>query len=207
MAQLSLHEIPSPLQSHSLKHAHSEGQGGFECSVGEQGSANAKQPFAAEHLCLARATQTLWDCSVVSGRDGMQLETWHTGVPVLQPLREFLGHAKGEAGAPTLLHPPLAFGDHSREQRCLAGGGMEERRLHTIQTSHMPWGQKHQLSPTSWRGALLTYLSHIKGKVRGVWGEKRNLHDSAHLTLIFSLSRPRIKPSYRVPLPGRAPAS
>lgn len=38
-------------------------------------------------------------------------------------------------------------------------------------------------------------------------GGKRNLHDSAHLTLIFSLSQPRIKLSYRVPLPGRAPGA
>lgn len=49
---------------------------------------------------------------------------------MLQPLREFLRHAKGEAGAPTLLHPPLAFGDHSREQRCLAGGDGGEEASH-----------------------------------------------------------------------------
>lgn len=208
MAQLSLREIPSPLQSHSLKHARSEGQGGSERSLGEQGSADATQPFAAERSCLARATRTLWDCSVVSGRDGMQLETPAPGVPRAPASARVSWPCEGGGGCPNDPASPTGlWGPLWGAAMPGWGDGGEERRLHAIRPSHMPRGQKHQLSPTSWRGALLTYLSHIKGKVRGVWGENRNLHDSAHLTLIFSLSRPRIKPSYRVSLPGRAPVS
>lgn len=101
MAQLSLHEIPSPLQS---THA-ARDRAAFHAPVGEQGSADAAQPSSAAELSrLARARQTLWDCSIFSGCDGMQLETLDKQEsPVPQPPQEFLGHAKGEQNAPKLL--------------------------------------------------------------------------------------------------------
>lgn len=101
MAQLSLREIPSPLQS---AHA-ARDRAAFHAPLGEQGSPDAAQPSSAAELsCLARARQTLWDCSIFSGRDGMQLETLDKQEsPVPQPLQEFLGHAKREQNAPKLL--------------------------------------------------------------------------------------------------------
>lgn len=96
-----------------------------------------------------------------------------------QPLQEFLGHAKREQNAPKLLAraaaspppgtyfwgPPWGAAMPSR------GGGMKERRLHATRPSHVQWGQKHQLSSVSWRGVMLTYVSCIKGKVRGARGK------------------------------------
>lgn len=100
---------------------------------------------------------------------------------MLQPLpslcKSFLATQRGsrapQRGCRGCCIPPpkqRAFRDRRGEQRCPAGG-MEERRLHATQASHVQGGQKHQPSPVSSGGVLLTYLSHIKGKVRGVWGK------------------------------------
>lgn len=99
--------------------------------------------------------------------------------PVLQPLsslcKSFLAMQMGSQVPQSCwlgpLHPPSrahSFGEHRGERRCPAGG-MEERRVHATRPSHVQRGQKHQLSPVSWRGVMLTY--RIKGKVRGVWGK------------------------------------
>lgn len=121
------------------KHARSKGQGGFSRSLGEQGSAEAAQPSSAAELSrLARARQTLWDFSIFSGRDGMQLETaGKQESPMLQTLQEFFGHAKGEQNAPKLLARAAAsprqahtFGDHRGERRCPDGGDEGEASCH-----------------------------------------------------------------------------
>lgn len=114
---------------------------------------------------------------------------WHAGVPhspsLDQLLQELLGFAEGERGAPVLLDP---WARVPGERRCRVLR-LEEAEPRQLEGSHADMCVSYKRK--GWRNA----------------GGKRNLHDSAHLTLIFSLSQPRIKARYRVPLPGRASAS
>lgn len=114
---------------------------------------------------------------------------WHAGGPhapsLNQPLQELLGFAERERGAPTLLDPRARA---PGEWRCRVQG-LEKAEPRQLEGSHADM-----------------CISYKRRGGRNAGG-KRNLHDSAHLTLIFSLSQPRIKPRYRVPLPGRASAS
>lgn len=65
------------------------------------------------------------------------------------------------------------------------GDGGDEASHH--RPSHVQWRQGHQLSPVSWQGVMLTYVSCIKGKVRGV-GEKNETLMTVHDLDIFPVA-------------------
>lgn len=85
------------------------------------------------------------------------------------------------------------------------GDGEEEASAHLTITRAV--GTETSAKPHQLESSHADICILYKRKGYGSAGGKRNLHDSAHLTLIFSLSQPRIKLSYRVSLPGTAPVS
>lgn len=157
----------------------------FHTAFCEHHCAGAARPLVTERSRLARAM--LGDRCLVSGREQTQLETLaRRSPPQSQPRPAFAG-ASGlcRGGAPMLLDP---WARVPGERRCRVLR-LEEAEPRQLEGSHADMCVSYKRK--GWRNA----------------GGKRNLHDSAHLTLIFSLSQPRIKARYRVPLPGRASAS